>query len=194
MGTNPSEFQGDNLPVEGVSWNEAVKFCRKLSQMTGRKYRLPSEAEWEYACRAGTSGPYAGNLDEMAWYGNNAGRQYIDADAIWRTTDESNYKTRIVNNGNQTHPVGSKQPNSFGLFDMHGNVWEWCEDWYHNTYAGAPTDGSAWLSGGRQEYRMLRGGSWGSGPSLLRSAYRVRDGPDRRFIIVGFRVVALART
>ena len=96
MGTNPSYFKGDNLPVENVSWNDAKEFCSKLSQMTGKQYRLPTEAEWEYACRAGTTGPYAGNLDAMAWYSNNAGFK--------------------------THPVGQKRPNAFGLYDMHGNV------------------------------------------------------------------------
>jgi formylglycine-generating enzyme required for sulfatase activity len=161
--------------------------------MTGREYRLPSEAEWEYACRAGTTGPYAGNLDAMAWYGNNAGRQYIDADAIWRT-DQSNYYMRIANNGNQTHPVGSKQANTFGLYDMHGNVWEWCEDVYHWDYNGAPSDGSAWVTGGEQKYRVLRGGSWLNYASYLRSAKRHWFEPGLRDLNIVFRVVAHART
>src|SRR5205085_3640525 len=114
-------------------------------QMTGKEYRLPSEAEWEYACRAGTTGDYAGNLDAMGW--------------------------DFSNSGSQTHPVGQKQPNSFGLYDMHGNVWEWCEDYYHSSYVGAPTDGSAWLSGD-SSYRVLRGGSWSSDGDKLRSALR----------------------
>ena len=129
------------------------------------RYRLPSEAEWEYACRAGTTGDYAGTLNDMAWYAENS--------------------------ENRTHPVGQKQPNAWGLFDMHGNVWEWCEDWYHETYSGAPTDGSAWLSGGEHKYRVLRGGSWNY---YARSAIRVYFPPDWRNDAYGFRVVAVART
>jgi formylglycine-generating enzyme required for sulfatase activity len=168
MGTNPSNFKGDNLPVENVSWNDATEFCRKLSQMTGREYRLPSEAEWEYACRAGTTGDYAGNLDAMAWY--------------------------FSNSGSQTHPVGQKQPNSFGLYDMHGNVWEQCEDWYHDSYNGAPTDGSAWLSGGDSSRRVYRGGSWGRYAVGLRSANRNGSGTGYRDDLVGLRVVAVSRS
>lgn len=168
MGSNPSEFKGDNLPVENVSWNDAQEFIGKLNaRNVGYVYRLPSEAEWEYACRAGTSGDYAGNLDAMAWYDGNS--------------------------NSTTHPVGSKQPNSFGLFDMHGNVYEWCEDWNHGSYAGAPTDGSAWLSGGEQKSRVLRGGSWGSLATRLRSAYRYYFAPDTRGSNIGFRVVASSR-
>lgn len=124
---NPSQFKGDNLPVEHVSWDDAVKFCKAISQRTGGAYRLPSEAEWEYACRGGSNGRYCFGddyalLGEYAWYDENS--------------------------GNQTHPVGRKKPNAWGLYDMHGNVWEWCEDVWHENYNGAPTDGSAWLSGG----------------------------------------------
>ncbi len=171
MGNNPSNFKNcGNCPVEEVSWNDARKFIRKLNQMNdGYTYRLPTEGEWEYACRAGTTGDYAGSLDETAWY----------------------YK----NSGNKTHAVGSKRPNDWGLADMHGNVWEWCEDWYHGTYYGAPTDGSAWLSGGEQWERVLRGGSWLRDAASLRSANRGHDTPDPRLDgNVGFRVVATART
>jgi len=191
MGTNPSYFKGDIMPVERVSWNDAMEFCRRLSRMTGREYRLPSEAEWEYACRAGTTGDYAGNLDSMAWYGNNSGGQYLDAAEIWQT-DSGNYLNRIMANGNQTRPVGYKQSNEFGLYDMHGNVLEWCEDWYQDNYDEAPTDGSAWLSGGGR-YRVMRGGSWYSIAPSCRSAYRDRDIPDNRHGNFGFRVVALVR-
>jgi len=104
MGSNPSSFKGDNLPVDGVTWIEANEFCRKLSQATGRAYRLPTEAEWEYAARAGSSGPFSGDLTAMSWYGTNS--------------------------GHRAHPVGQKQPNKFGLYDMNGNLWEWCQSKY----------------------------------------------------------------
>jgi formylglycine-generating enzyme required for sulfatase activity len=154
MGENPSNFEGANRPVEKVSWNDAVAFCEKLSQMTGRTYRLPSEAEWEYACRAGTTTPFH--------FGPTI------------TTELANY------NGNETYgsgpeglrrgettEVGSFPPNAFGLHDMHGNVWEWCQDVWHGNYEGAPTDGSAWIEGGDQERRVLRGGSWCGDPGGL---------------------------
>lgn len=167
MGNNPSNFRGENLPVEQVSWNDAQEFIRRLNALNdGYTYRLPSEAEWEYACRAGTTGDYAGNLDAMAWYGNNS--------------------------EGRTYPVGTKQRNAFGLYDMHGNVLEWCEDWYHESYAGAPTDSSAWVSGGGQR-RMLRGGSWNYYADGLRSANRSWYVPGVRNLYLGFRVVAVAR-
>ena len=162
MGTNPSSFKGDELPVDSVSWNDAVEFCRKLSQISGREYRLPTEAEWEYACRAGTSGPYAGKIDTMTWYG--------------------------ANSGNQTHPVGQKQPNGFGLYDMYGNVWEWCQSKY-SPYPYNATDGREALQD--TDVRVMRGGSWESSVSSCRSAYRRRVVPDLRS--VGFRVVSDAR-
>ncbi len=194
MGDNPSKFKGDNLPVETISWIDAQNFIQKLNALNdGFIYRLPTEAEWEYAARAGTTGDYAGSLDTMAWYGNNAGRQYIDAAEIWRT-DKSNYVKRITDNGNQTHAVGTKQPNAFGLYDMHGNVWEWCQDWYHENYNGAPGDGSAWESGGEQKYRVLRGGSWYLYATYCRSAFRLDLTPDNRNDSDGLRVVAVART
>lgn len=171
MGNNPSNFKDcANCPVEQVSWDDAQKFIQRLNQTNdGYIYRLPTEAEWEYACRAGTTGDYAGNLSEMAWYSENS--------------------------GSKTHSVGGKRPNDWGLADMHGNVWEWCQDWYHETYYGAPTDGSAWLSGGEQKYRVLRGGSWlDTNAPNLRSASRNTASPDYRGSYIGFRVVAIART
>jgi formylglycine-generating enzyme required for sulfatase activity len=186
MANNPSNFKGGNLPVETVSWDDAIGFIARLNaQNDGYTYRLPSEAEWEYACRAGTTGDYAGDLDSMAWYYNNAG----DA----RLSGERNFDKQKANN-NRTHSVGSKQPNAFGLFDMHGNVWEWCQDWYHDSYAGSPTDGSARLSGGEQKYRVSRGGSWVNDADILRSAARFWDLPGFRSNYVGFRVVASARS
>jgi formylglycine-generating enzyme required for sulfatase activity len=189
---NPSHFKdcGSNCPVETVSWDEAQEFIKALNDSKdGFTYRLPTEAEWEYACRAGTTGDYAGDLDVMAWYGNNSGRGRLDAAEIYRSG--SDYYKRIIENGGQTHAVGSKLPNAFGLFDMHGNVWEWCQDWYHNSYSGAPTDGSAWLGDGEQKYRMLRGGSWYEVATATRSANRSWGSPDFRGNNYGFRVVAV---
>ena len=186
IGSNPSNFKGDNLPVEQVSWLDAQEFIRRLnSRRDGFTYRLPTEAEWEYACRAGTSGDYAGSIDAMGWYYENSG----DA----RLNGEWNFDKFKANN-NRTHPVGQKQPNAWGLYDMHGNLWEWCEDWYHENYNGAPSDGSAWLSGGEQKYRVLRGGSWVGVAFIQRSAYRFRRAPDDRYGSFGFRLVAVART
>jgi formylglycine-generating enzyme required for sulfatase activity len=171
MGTDPSHFKGDDLPVEQVSWIDAQEFIRKLNEMesaSGLVYRLPTEAEWEYACRAGTTGDYAGDLDSMAWYDKNS--------------------------NNQTHPIGKKAPNGFGLYDMHGNVFQWCEDAYHESYNGAPTDGSAWLSGGDSTRRVVRGGSWYADAVFCRSAIRHWGRTDYRLNYFGFRVVAAGRT
>jgi formylglycine-generating enzyme required for sulfatase activity/serine/threonine protein kinase len=169
MGSNPSAFKdcGANCPVDSVTWDDTQKFIQRLNQnIEGYTYRLPSEAEWEYACRAGTSGDYAGDdVKEMAWFSGNSNER--------------------------THAVGLKQPNAWGIADMHGNVWEWCEDWYHETYYGAPTDGSAWLTGGDQKYRVLRGGSWNNDAKNLRSAYRDNIVPTNKNDLNGFRVVAV---
>jgi len=179
MGNNPSRFKGAKRPVEQVSWNDATKFCQRLSQKTGKIYRLPSEAEWEYACRAGTTTPF--------YFGPTI------------TTDLVNY------NGNETYSsaskgvyrekttdVGSFPPNAFGLYDMHGNVWEWCQDVWHDNYNGAPTDGSAWESGGDSSRRLLRGGSWYYFPRNCRCAFRVRLYADLRLNHLGFRVVLVS--
>lgn len=173
MGTNPSEsgFRKEKFPVHNVSWEDAKKFCERLSKKTGKKYRLPSEAEWEYAARAGTKGDYAGNLNSMAWYN--------------LTADYS------------MHGVGEKDPNAWGLYDMHGNVGEWCEDEYHNDYIGAPKDGSAWtgeafgLSPDRPEAlsRVIRGGSYASGSYNCRSAARGYLIRNENGMLIGFRVV-----
>ena len=158
METNPSRFTGADRPVELVSWNDAQQFLQKLNaKQDGYRYRLPTEAEWEYAARAGTKALYAGSLDEMAWYGNNSGRAALDADALWQT-DESNYGRRLSDNGNQTHPVGQKQANAWGLYDMHGNVLEWVQDWYGEKYYGGSLQSDpAGPSSGQK--RVLRGGS-----------------------------------
>ena len=191
MGTNPSHFRGVDRPVENVSWEEIQDFIRKLNtSSTGYTYRLPSESEWEYACRAGTPDDFAGDLDLMAWYANNSGQRPFDGDEIWRT-DRDNYAQRVRDNGNETHPVGQKQPNGFGLYDMHGNAWEWSADYYHPNYTGAPTDGSAWLSGGDMNYRVMRGGSRASIRGRCRCTVRKLSAPNGRGDDVGFRLVAV---
>jgi formylglycine-generating enzyme required for sulfatase activity len=161
MGTNPASFKGDDLPIDSVTWNDAVEFCRKLSQMSGREYRLPTEAEWEYAGRAGTTGPWAGDVDALAWYG--------------------------ANSGGRTHPVGQKQPNGFKLYDMNGNVWEWCQSKY-KAYPYKAEDGREDLHG--NDVRVMRGGSWESSATSCRSAYRRRVIPDVRSI--GIRIILAA--
>jgi len=160
MGSNPSRFSdcGDTCPVENVSWNDAQDFIRKLNQLTGQNYRLPSEAEWEYSARAGTTSEWSFGNDESklgnyAWYARN-----------------SNF---------QTEAVGRTMPNAFGLYDMHGNVWEWVEDCWHATYIDAPSNGIPWTTFCSDDYRVLRGGSWNNETALLRSAYR--NGSSARY-------------
>jgi formylglycine-generating enzyme required for sulfatase activity len=192
MGNNPSYFKNcDSCPVEQVSWDDAQQFLTKLNDRNdGFHYRLPSEAEWEYACRAGATGDYAGDVDSMAWYGNNSGNSRLDLDAIWRDAPRD-YSKRLIDNGNKTHPVGSKQPNAWGLYDMHGNVWEWCQDWHHDNYKGAPVDGSTWDFEGEQKYRVERGGSWYDVALSAGSAYRRGVNTESGWYQDGFRVVAV---
>ena len=177
MGSNPSSFSqcGDDCPVERVSWYDAQEFAQRLSRKTGKQYRLPSEAEWEYAARAGSTTRWS--------YGDS---EYQLGDHAWYIT---NVKSRLSED--KTQRVGQKKPNAFGLYDMHGNVWEWVEDCWHGNYAGAPTDGSAWTTGCSDNRRVLRGGSWSGSPAILRSANRNRGTPDNRISDGGFR---LART
>ncbi len=145
MGTNPANFKGEKRPVETVSWDDAVEFCQKLSQKTGKTYRLPSEAEWEYACRAGTTTPfYFGETITTDLVNYNGGFPYGSA-------PKGEYRK-------QTTDVGEFPPNSFGLYDMHGNIYEWCEDVYNDNYQGAPRDGSAWLTSKDNDIKLLRGG------------------------------------
>jgi formylglycine-generating enzyme required for sulfatase activity len=197
MGDNPSGFKGSDRPVEQVSWNDAQEFCQKLSQKTGKKYRLPSEAEWEYACRAGTTTQYyfgddANKLGNYAWFGDNSGGRQIDTLKLWKDLNEdgNKYLAKLQENNNQTHPVGYFVANGFGLHDMHGNVWEWCQDPYYENYKGAPTDGSARVR--NAEYRLLRGGSWFYYAQGCRSAFRTGYRPDNRYFINGFRLVCSA--
>jgi len=165
MGTNPSDFKGATNPVERVSWNDAAEFCKKLSEKTRQAVRLPTEAEWEYACRSGTTtrfffGDEDSVLGDYAWYDGNSGRT--------------------------THPVGQKKPNAWGLYDMHGNVEELCADRDGDYTKEVVTDPQGPASG---EYRGLRGGAWNINPSSCRSAYRSGCTPDLRSNGYGFRVV-----
>ena len=169
MGSNPSNFKGADGPVEQVSWEDAMQFCRKLTEREraagrlpeGYEYMLPTEAQWEYACRAGTTGPFAGSgsLEAMGWYTDNS--------------------------GNTTHPVRQKQANAWGLYDMQGNVWQWCRDWFGNYPGAGVTDPSGPFSGAG---RVLRGGGWGNTAQNCRSADRGRGSPGSRSSDIGFRL------
>ena len=164
MGTVPSEFKGDNLPVENVSWEDAQEFCQKLSEATGKKYVLPTEAQWEYAARGGNQSQhyrYAGSndIDEVAWYYNNGNRK--------------------------THPAGTKKANELGIYDMSGNVGEWCSDWYGSYDENDTENPQGPVSGA---YRVERGGDWGCLAVGCRVSSRDGDTPGYRRIILGFRV------
>ena len=160
LNPDPSRFKGNNHPVEQVSWDDATEFCARLANHTQRPYRLPTEAEWEYACRAGTTTPfYFGNTltDELANY---------RASTTYGNGPQGEYRQ-------ETTPVDHFGiANAFGLSDMHGNVWEWCADHWHDDYTDAPTDGSAWTEGRNDVRRVLRGGSWIYVPGNCRSARR----------------------
>jgi formylglycine-generating enzyme required for sulfatase activity len=167
MGSNPSNFEGDsNLPVESVSWNAVQEFIQKLNTMTGKKYRLPTEAEWEYAARGGKSGKgykYSGgnNIDEVAWYDGNS--------------------------SSKTHPVGTKQANELGIYDMTGNVWEWVSDWYgENYYSSSPGSNPTGPASG--SHRVLRGGSWPDDAGYCRVSIRSYNNPGIRYSNLGFRL------
>ena len=167
MGNNPSNFKGEDLPVESVSWRDAKEFCERLSKKTGRVYTLPSEAQWEYACRAGSTARYCFGDDESlladyAWYGKNS--------------------------EGTTHPVGRKKPNGWGLYDMHGNVWEWCLDRWDEDYKNAPDDGRVRESDEGSD-RVIRGGSWLDSAGICRCSYRFGGDPVGRYGYLGFRVV-----
>ena len=174
--TNPSRFKGDELPVESVNWYQATEFCKRLSRETKREYRLPSEAEWEYACRAGTTTPF--------YFGETITGELANYRASETYADEPKGEYR-----EETTPVGQFPPNAFGLYDMHGNVWEWCADTWHDNYDGAPTDGSVWIKNGDDNHSSLRGGSWSDDPPHCRSASRSNDFRRAYYIFDGFRVV-----
>jgi len=178
MGDNPSHFKGEEKPVEMVSWADAVEFCKKLSEKDGVTYRLPTEAEWEYACRAGTTTPF--------YFGETL------------STDESNYdgdysygSGRKGQNRQKTTPVGSFAPNAFGLCDMHGNLLEWCQDWFEpDYYWNSPTEDPTGPAKGKSgKLHVLRGGSMESSPEFCRSAFRVGAPEVLKQPSVGFRIV-----
>lgn len=169
MGVNPSSNKGRPLPVENVSWDDVQVFIQKLNAQTGKRYRLPTEAEWEYAARAGSTTAYA--------FGDDASQLGL-------------YAWFAANSDGKTHPVGEKQANGFGLYDMHGDVWQWVQDCYVANYVGAPADGSA-VEQPAPCLHVLRGGSWNDDPVNLRSAARSWYNPGRRSFDLGFR---LART
>jgi formylglycine-generating enzyme required for sulfatase activity len=153
--------------VERVSWNDIQEFLSKLNAKTGKTYRLPTEAEWEYAARGGSQSrgyKYAGSnsLDEVAWYTDNS--------------------------GSKTHPVGQKKANELGLYDMSGNVWEWCADDWHGSYSGAPSTGRAWIDSPRASSRVFRGGGWDGGARYCRVSYRGNYTPSFRGSALGFRL------
>ena len=180
-------FQGGKRPAESVSWDESVEFCDRLTKKTGNSYRLPSEAEWEYACRAGTTTPF--------YFGDKITHDLVN------TGFDSNmwcYQRNCLSHPDyyyfkdyreHTLDVGQFYPNAFGLFDMHGNVWEWCSDPYHSNYNGAPSDGSSWEIGGEENQRMLRGGSWNSNSCQCSSSSRHHLSRDSGKMGIGFRVV-----
>lgn len=171
---NPARFKSLDRPIERVSWYDAVEFCARLSHRYGCTYRLPTEAEWEYACRAGTTTPfYFGETITPHLANYNGNYTYGDAPkGVYRR---------------ETTPVGMFPPNRFGLHDMHGNVWEWCADSWHDNYQGAPSNGEAWIDDEQQ--RLLRGGAWNREPWMCRSTYRDRDYPTTRNKFIGFRIV-----
>lgn len=165
MGTNPSKFRGGSLPVEQVSWDDAMEFCKKFSEKYNVNARLPYEAEWEYACRAGTSTKY--------YWGDE-----LNADFHWYD----------VNSDSKTYPVGQKKPNAFGLYDMSGNVWEWCIDWYSDSYYKSSSSKNPMGAPGGSD-RIMRGGSWYVCGDCLRSSYRGWAEPGERSFHDGFRIV-----
>ena len=179
MGTDPSKFRGENKPVECVSWNDAKEFCEKLNKYAknipqGYKFDLPTEAQWEYACRAGTTTSF------------NSGKNITIYSDYWQTCanlDEVGWY--YSNSGSKTHEIGQKKPNAWGIFDMHGNVREWCKDWYGDYPSSSVTDPTGSNSGSD---RVTRGGSWGINASFCRSANRRFFNPDLWRGIIGFRL------
>jgi sulfatase modifying factor 1 len=168
MGDNPSDFKGEDRPVENVSWDDTQIFLEKLNALTGKVYRLPTEAEWEFAARGGNKSEgylYSGSdrITEVGWYRENS--------------------------ENKTHPVGQKPANELGIYDMSGNVWEWVEDQWHLNYRDAPTDGSAWVDREEEAHRVRRGGSWMHRTRICRISIRYNNSPGSRSSYIGLRLV-----
>jgi formylglycine-generating enzyme required for sulfatase activity len=197
MNDNRSRFKSRDRPVEHVDWAMIQRFLSRLNdKVVGLELVLPTEAQWEYACRAGgETATYAGDLDilgtrnapvldRIAWYGGNSGVGFE-----LKNGENSSYwpEKHYQDTPSGTHPVGEKLPNAFGLYDMLGNVWEWCEDHWHANYDGAPTDGSAWMEDDASAYRVSRGGSWISDARSVRAASRYGLDPSARYVHVGFR-------
>ena len=183
MGDNPSSFKGGDRPVEKVSWDYCQKFIEKVNVALSCGARLPTEAEWEYACRAGTVGPYGGTgkLDDMGWFGGNQ-TYHSETKLLGLITEQ---------HPDGTHAVGMKVPNAWGLYDMHGNVWEWCQDWFGvDYYANSPTKDPQGPATG--DLRVLRGGCWCNDARDCRSANRSGGHPGNRFSIDGFRLCCSA--
>ena len=181
MGNNPSHFKGDNLPVEQVSWDDCQEFIRKLNDLTGQRFRLPTEAEWEFAARGGNRSnhtQYSGSssLDEVAWYYNNSGDSYLSG--AWDVD-------KLTDNHCKTHPVKTKRANELGIYDMTGNVWEWCQDRYGSYSSSSQSNPTSPSSG---SHRVSRGGSWSNPARGCRSSFRYSDAPDFRGGNLGLRL------
>jgi formylglycine-generating enzyme required for sulfatase activity len=181
VSVNPSRFKGEQLPVEMVSWDDAQSYCRRVGM------RLPTEAEWEYAARAGSTVSRYGELDAIAWYAGNSGPQPVDGEALYRS-DPKNYEDILIAKGNQTHAVGQKQANAWQLYDMLGNVWEWTADWFEKNYYGgsAARDPRGPSTG---IYRALGGGAWDDSARNTRLSNRYWLAPGSRNFYTGFRCV-----
>lgn len=177
LNPDPSLFKGSDRPVERVRWDEAVEFCIRLSKATGLRYRLPSEAQWEFACRAGTYSPFAFGETLTSSIAN------YDGNSTYGSGPAGIYRC-------ETTEVASFPANAWGFHDMHGNVWEWCLDTWHDSFRGAPTDGGAWFDHFKED-RVLRGGSWLNQPVTCRSAFRVGNHLGNRDDLVGFRLCCL---
>jgi len=196
MGKNPSIFHGQNLPVENVSWDDAVAFCAALSNRQARTFRLPTEAQWEYAARGTRTGTISGDgkLEDLSWYADNSGRDRLDSIKLW-DNDPNSYFELLSNNGCGPHSVATRKANDWGLYDMQGNVQQWVADWYSDDYyhdAAARVD----PTGPRESTlgsRVLRGASWGSDPRNCRLAHRDWNTPNATSASWGFRVVMEAR-
>jgi|GEM_PF-5874116 len=193
MGNNPSRFKGDDLPVENVSWNDAMAFCKKLNEMgkapSGWQFTLPTEAQWEYAARGGRKSrgfkySGSGNLNDVAWYYENSGDRRLDENELLKDFSEEKMVKYWQDNNCKTHPVASKKPNELGLYDMSGNVLEWCRDWYEDGYARDPE----FLTGNSGSRRVRRGGDWRHGAGGCRSAFRYCNYPGERSDVFGFRL------